>query len=233
MMQVERKQKVAQQTAPGTPIARRGVQRLEGIFKPDENSGFVLDIDREVQRLEGISKSGEHFEFIPRTYEIPPHVISTGKVQYEGWTDEVRTAIRIRLGLEKDSDDIEFSTNVGQVPGILGPAIVDRLNQRLKGKFVTLESEQPNAKDVVYTSSSPADWLDSERIHIELENHAKALTIAGPILKAAWSGGFLPSRRVLPDLNGIAQEIVDSNLGLAHKTSDKTKYLPKIERSLE
>lgn len=168
---------------------------------------------RQIKPLERIYQSFEHLEPIEGTVERPPHLIAHGEIRSGSQISEVKTAISVRLGFQKEDDHIEFSTNIGQLPkNPLGNAVLETLNHTFDGKFVTFNTEHEDNPPLVYTSTKPASWLNDRRFDFELENHAKTKALVNPIL------GHLSAHKQ-PDLKltdseatNIAREIIDNRL---------------------
>jgi hypothetical protein len=190
----------------------------------------------QIQRLEGVYRSGNNFALVAGTGEHPPHLIAHGRILHREPVSEIQTAINAKLGQRREDDAIEFSSNVGQVPRTpLGNAVVGRLNHEFDGKFVTFPEETDEA-DVVYASEKPADSLDDARIYKELENHAKTKVLVNPILRDTINYGQLKPGLTYPEIEDVAQDIVETGLGVQDRLRDRftpTRYLPIPRRLSE
>ena len=169
---------------------------------------------REVTYLEQIQDAlFASTETVEGTGNLPLHLIAHGRIDPEGL--KVRTAISINLDPQQKCDDVEFATNVGQIPNTpLSDIIVDGLNHRLNGKFVICPSEQTGSLDLVYTSRQPADWLDQVKIRRELENHAMAQEIVTPILTNASLYALPDPQSSHPETRGAIQRIIDGLISI-------------------
>ncbi len=173
--------------------------------------------------IEGINKLANNFELVEGNAQYPTYLVAVGQVKSGEQVYDIRTALNLR------NNDIEFSTNMGQIPNsAFGCAVVDRLNRRLAGKFVALDAERPSKLDVVYATKKPSGWLNRERVRAELEDHADHKIIVDPVLKDSFNWQPKPE---LPHsgVRGAAQEIVDSRIDLQRKLQDKfnfSQYLP-------
>jgi hypothetical protein len=173
-----------------------------------------------------IRSFSDNLESIPKSREYPEHLIANGRILHEG-----KPVSGVRTAICKRGDDVEFSTNVGQLPNNpLGGAIKDRLSRRLDGKFVTFENQdEPNKVDLVYATRKPHDWLNRERFNRELENHAKTKDLVSPVLSAATNIGQPRRNLNYSSLTDMANDIVDSNLGLQQRIGNRLvsgQYLP-------
>src|SRR5437867_13831 len=82
--------------------------------------------------LEEIRSFSDNIEMIPSSDQFPEHLVAHGMIVQTSHVEEIRTAIKL------DIDEVEFSTNIGQIPNNpLGMAVTDNLNHSYFGKFVT------------------------------------------------------------------------------------------------
>lgn len=167
---------------------------------------------------------GENLEYVPKSNQYPAHLVAHGTVRKGMQTTEIKTAI------SKRNDDIEFSSNFGRLQNNeLGDAIEDRLNQRLDGKFVKLDSERSDQLDLVYTTRRPGNWLDKNKIRDELEHHAKAQELVRPVIELSRNHQLSEPRPNYSDIRNLGADIVDTGLDLQSRSEGKvsgTQYFP-------
>jgi len=198
----------------------------------DKISRGVRVPQRRIQRLKEIKKSDDNLELVEGTVAHPPYLVADGQAKRGEQVQEVRTAINVRLGRTREQDDVECSTHVGRVPNTaVGQAVIDRLNHRFDGKFVTFgNTEQVDRSDAVYTTRRPADWLDKRRRDGELEHHAKTQVIVKPILQKACDLGQPSPSLTHQDVSDAASDIVDTAVDSYRRLQDKfppIRYFPK------
>lgn len=188
---------------------------LAKVFEPSTSSPQPKSLD-EIQRF------GDHFERVPGTDTYPEHLIAHGVIKGSGTPIDIRTALNVR------DNDVEFTSDMGQLPNnSLGAEIKERLNHVSDGKFVTFDTEQAHKLDLVYATRKPADWINPEKVHVELEHHAKTKVMVQPVLNDAFSVGQ-PSPQS-PSIKDAARDIVDNNLQLQDRLRDKlpsARYFP-------
>lgn len=186
---------------------------------------------RRNQRLEQIAGNGEHIEYRPGSSTEPPHLIAHGEVKFGDQTSDIQTAINVRPGNRRETDDVEFATCVGYVPrSSLGTEVVERLNHKVDGKFVTFDASRSDRSEVVYTSRRPADWLNEGRVHRELEDHARADKLVEPVLQQACEFSQAGKRLTYTEIQAAAVDIVDKPLDARLRLSERlpaVQYLPK------
>ena len=182
--------------------------------------------------LNKIFSYGNHFEPVPESDRYPAHLIAHGIVKVEEQTFETRTAINVKVGPTRDHDDIEFSTNVGQIQNRpSGNTVVESLNHVIDGKFVTFQTEQSEKADLVYTTRRPANWLNEKRLERELENHAQVKAIINPLLEQSFKIEEKSSNLPFPEIRKRAEDFVESRL-FRHQLQNNLSpisYRPKSE----
>lgn len=196
------------------------LEKLFGLQKTDQQT--------EVNELAKFHSFGDNLVQVPKSEEYPEHLIAHGRI-----LRDKKPPIDIRTAINKRGDDIEFSTNLGQLPNTsLGEAIKERLSHRLDGKFVAFENQQEaNKVDLVYATRKPYEWLNRERFERELENHAKTKDLLAPVLSASIKIGQSAKRLDYPSIKKIAQDIVDDNLELPQLNNKLAsgQYLPNLQ----
>jgi hypothetical protein len=189
------------------------LEKLLGVQKPEQEA--------KTNGLEKFAPYEDHIVHVQKSEDHPEHLIARGLILREEKTSvEIRTAIRQR------GEDVEFSTNVGQLPNTsLGDAIMENLNQRFEGEFVTYDSQQEtNKNDLIYATRKPYEWLDRERLNRELENHAKTKDLLIPLLSKSTEIEQIEQEvrpLDLPTIRRVAQNIVDENLEFPPKSTNK------------
>lgn len=194
------------------------IERLFQILKVSE---------RKEERLGYIHDLLDNTEYKESRNIQPSHLIAHGEYDYQGVGSEIRTAINVRLGMQKEDDMTEFSTNIGDIPNSpLSSVLLESLNHRLDGKFIPFSREQEERIDVVYTSSKPADWINDITIRQELEHHARTQALVHPIMEEAARIHIPEVPITFPEIRHMAQNIVST------KFPDPTQITPAISHSV-
>ena len=179
--------------------------------------------------LDEIEGFGDYFERVSATDAYPEHLIAHGVIKSGGTVMDIRTALNIR------GNDLEVASEMGQLPNNpSGAAITEGLNHVSDGKFVTFDTEQSDKLDLVYASRKPADWITPEKLHTELEHHAKTKVMVQPILNDAFSFGQPSSQSTYPTIKDAARDMVDSNLQLQRRLRGRfssARYFPVSQAS--
>jgi hypothetical protein len=186
---------------------------------------------RQEERLKNVFQNLPNLEIVEGTHAQPSHLIAHGTIRHGAQASEIRTTIGIKLGLHTEDDDVEFSTNVGQLPNTAasGP-IVEGLNHRLRGKLVTFEEAHKESIDVVYTSRQPADWLDGARIRQELESHAVTRALVGPVLEQVSNSNQPNPDLTFPEIRRSIQKSISARLGAQIELLSESTTLPALSR---
>jgi len=195
--------------------------------------GLQTNQQNKTKDLERLHSYGNNLVRIPKSREYPEHLIAHGRISRNR-----RPPIDIRTAISKRENDIEFSTNLGQLPNTsLGAAIIERLNHLFDGKFVTFDNQEESSKmDLVYATRKPYEWLDRKRFEVELENHAKTKDLIVPLLSASTSIRQPKKPLDYPSIRKLAASTVDNNLRLSERLRNRLssgQYLPVLHDEQE
>lgn len=194
---------------------RPGSELIMNFFKKKDISRLNDLESRHAESLARIQEFAPNLEVVNDSPEQPPYLISHGEIKYKEHVSSINTAITIRVEEEHNKQDAEFSTNVGQLPDApLSSGLIEHLNHKFDGKFLTFDDDENRKIDVVYTSRQPADWLDSVKFRNELEHHAKIQALVSPILETLSNEPTeeLKALEVQPSqVRDIARQILDKD----------------------
>lgn len=171
------------------------------------------------------------FEYREDEHDQPLY-IRNADVQVGDWVHAADTAISIDRGLQRGSDQVNYTTPIS--PGMAGEnknafnRVVDVLNYEYPGKFVRDYTD--GSQDVLYTTGERATSVTPEVLNEHLDHHAQVVAEVVPELEHVTFQLRLEPKVSVDEAESFAQSWSRTFISTRKLTSRrKITYLPRRE----
>ncbi len=167
--------------------------------------------------LRRFGKLKDAMTYVPATGREPEHFLVHGRIEADGVSSDMYTAIT------PGTEGTDLSSTIGQMPDTFaGAAVRERLEHRLGGTFLRFDAEDRGMADVVYVTNKPTNYLNEATLGHELERHADVKITVEPILHACSGHSTGSGRSTYPKLSDAADDLIEANLGLRNALRDSS-----------